>query len=204
MPGLNWTVIETAPLRRDPFDHILVSGALLADCAALIPAEYPAIRSPGSFSLEDAEPGPVLTALVDDLLSDRLRTALAGIFGLDLQGHPALVTLRGQCSSRDGQIHTDSRSKLFSLLLYLNEDWPRREAQLRLLRGGSDLSDYAVEVSPTMGSLVAFTRTENSWHGHSTFVGQRRVLQLNYLQSARASFIGSLRHRLSALAKHPA
>jgi hypothetical protein len=49
--------------------------------------------------------------------------------------------------------------------------------------------------------LVAFKRTDDSWHGHTTYSGPRRVLQLNYLQSSRASLVGALRHRLSALSK---
>jgi hypothetical protein len=123
------------------------------------------------------------------------------IFDLELTDRPALVTLRGQCSARDGRIHTDSRSKILSLLLYLNEGWQSPEGRLRLLRTPYDINDYAVEIPPTLGSLVGFSRGDGSWHGHTPFIGQRRVLQLNYLQSARASWVGGLRHRLSALSK---
>ena len=59
----------------------------------------------------------------------------------------------------------------------------------------------AVEVSPALGTLLAFRRSDGSWHGHTPYVGQRRVLQLNYLTSAKDSMASALRHRLSALSK---
>ena len=201
MPGLNWPAIEAADLDRDPFDHFMVAQALAPDCAEGIAGEYPAIRSAGSFSLADAPPGPILAGLIEDLKSDRFAGEMQRIFDLELTGRPCLITLRGQCSPRDGRVHTDSRSKILSLLLYLNEGWQSPEGRLRLLRSPDDIEDYAVEVPPNLGSLVGFSRSDDSWHGHTPFVGQRRVLQLNYLQSATASWVGGLRHRLSALSK---
>jgi len=32
-----------------------------------------------------------------------------------------------------------------------------------------------VEVPPSDGTLVAFKRSDNSWHGHKPFSGKRRV-----------------------------
>ncbi|MDB5428749.1 MAG: hypothetical protein JWR47_1347 [Phenylobacterium sp.] len=201
MVGLDWRAIEAAKLVREPFDHIALNQVLEPDCASALPQEYPAIRSPGSFSLADAPPGPVLNGLIADLLSQRFRTQMERVFELDLEDRPAVVTLRGQCSSKDGRIHTDSKSKILSLLLYLNAGWVGGEGQLRLLRSESDIEAHAVEIPAGLGSLVAFRRTDDSWHGHTPFVGQRRVLQLNYLQSTRASLVGVLRHRISAMSK---
>lgn len=201
MAGLNWQAIESAQLAQDPFDHFLVENALTPACAAAVGLKYPSIRSPGSFSLADARPGAVLADLIADMESPRFRSEMERIFNLDLDDKPIVVTLRGQCSSRDGRIHTDSQSKILSLLLYMNEGWQSPEGRLRLLRNDSDIENYAVEVSPTLGSLVGFTRSDESWHGHTAFVGQRRVLQLNYVQSARVSWVGALRHRLSAISK---
>lgn len=201
MAGLDWRVIEAARLARDPFDHIALAQVLEPACAAAIPQEFPQISSPGSFSLDDAPPGPALRGLIEDLLSERFRRRMEDLFDVGLVGRPTLVTLRGQCSPRDGRIHTDSKSKLVSLLLYLNETWPTREGQLRLLRSGKSLDDAPVEIPPTLGSLVAFRRTDASWHGHTPFDGQRRVLQLNYLETAHASVVGVIRHRLSAFTK---
>src|SRR5437879_7141842 len=161
MAGLDWRVIESARLVREPFDHIALDQVLEPGCATALPQEYPAIRSPGSFSLTDAPPGPVLDRLIADFLSPRFRAQMERIFELDLEDRPAVVTLRGQCSARDGRIHTDSKSKILSLLLYLNADRAERPGQLRLLRGESDIDAYGVEIPASLGSLVAFRRTDN-------------------------------------------
>ena len=201
MAGLNWRAVESAQLARDPFDHFLVPQSLELTCAAALAQDYPAIRSPGSFSLADAPPGAALASLISDLESPRFRAEMGRIFAVDLADKPTTVTLRGQCSPRDGRIHTDSRSKVLSLLLYLNDGWENPQGRLRLLRTGDDISEYVVEVPPTLGTLVGFRRSDHSWHGHTSFVGQRRVLQFNYVQCARSSFVVDLRHRLSALTK---
>lgn len=201
MAGLDWTAIEAARLVRDPYDHFVLSQALDPACAAAIADDYPLIRAPGSFSLVDAPPGPALAGLIADLQSDRFRSQMERLFEIDLEGKPASVTLRGQCSPRDGRIHTDSRTKILSLLLYVNPAWQGRDGQLRLLRNGTDMNAVAIEVPATLGSLVVFRRVDNSWHGHTPFVGQRRVVQFNYLQTERASMVGSLRHRFSAMTK---
>jgi SM-20-related protein len=201
MRGLDWGAIEGAELVRVPFDHIAIPQVVDAECAAAIPAEFPPIRSPGSFSLADAPPGPALGRLIDDLLSDRFREHMARLFEMDLQGRPASVTLRGQCSGRDGRIHIDSKSKVLSLLIYLNAGWSGGEGQLRLLADKDGFDSAPVEIPASLGSLVAFRRSDKSWHGHSPFIGQRRALQLNYLQSHRDSMVGLLRHRLSAFGK---
>jgi hypothetical protein len=123
------------------------------------------------------------------------------IFDLDLEGRPAIVTLRGQCSPRDGRVHVDSKSKVLSLLLYLNPGWSSPQGQLRLLRSRDDMETFAVEIPPSLGSLVGFRRCDDSWHGHTSFVGERRVVQLNYLAATHSSVVATMRHRLSALLK---
>ena len=34
-----------------------------------------------------------------------------------------MVTARGVSAARDGQIHTDSRTKLMTVLIYMNNAW---------------------------------------------------------------------------------
>lgn len=201
MDGLDWHVVEAAALNRDPFDYIYVPQSLSPEAAAAIPSEFPEIAGEGSYTLADAPPGPALQAVIDDLQSDRFRTLMEDLFGLDLAGKATTVTLRGRCGPKDGFIHTDSRSKILSLLIYLNEAWPSREGRLRLLRTGADLADVGVEIPPTLGSMVVFRRSERSWHGHTVFDGPRRSLQFNYVRSDMATLTSAVRHRISALVK---
>ncbi|MDB5417169.1 MAG: hypothetical protein JWP50_588 [Phenylobacterium sp.] len=201
MSVLNWASLEAAALQTDPFDHLRVADALQPAAAAALPAEFPAVSGLGSFSPKDAPPGPLLSQAIEELQSDRFRALMAQRFGIDLDGRATTVTLRGECGERDGYIHTDSKSKILSLLLYLNEDWTSPEGRLRLLRNGRDLEASAVEIPPTMGSLVVFRRSERSWHGHTAFTGRRRSLQFNYVRSDRTSLMSDIRHRVSALMK---
>ena len=46
------------------------------------------------------------------------------------------------------------------------------------------LEDPAAEVSPAEGNVFAFLRSDHSWHGHTPFVGERRVVQVAWLRDA--------------------
>jgi hypothetical protein len=62
-----------------------------------------------------------------------------------------------------------------------------------MVRSPSDLEDYAAEVVPAGGTLLAFRRTDDSFHGHKPFVGVRRILQLSYTKGGdTARFISHL------------
>ena len=77
-----------------------------------------------------------------------------------------MCTVRGYLQRKVGSIHTDSKTKIITVLLYLNDDWSHEGGRLRLLRSGTDLEDYFAEVPPTQGTLLVFRRADNSWHGH--------------------------------------
>jgi hypothetical protein len=130
-----------------------------------------------------------------------MRKAFAEKFGVDLTGRPLTITVRGRCDQKDGRIHIDSKSKILTLLLYMNSSWEQPGGQLRLLRNGHDLEDYITEVPPIAGTLLAFRNGENAWHGHKTFIGERRVIQLNWVVSQDVANREARRHRFSAWMK---
>jgi len=109
-----------------------------------------------------------------------------------------LLTLRGRSDGKDGYIHTDSATKIITLLLYMNPVWDHVEGRLRLLRGPDDLEDYAREVAPLAGTMLAFRRSERSFHGHHPHVGERRSLQLNWVTDRFVVRRELGRHRWSA------
>ena len=134
----------------------------------------------------------------------RLRSAIAGLFGLDLSNAPTMVTLRGWTNDRDGSIHCDSLAKRVTVLLYLNKQgdaWAGRDGCLRLLRGPKDLDDFVVEVPPVNGTLLVFPNGPTTWHGHRRFTGQRYSVQLNYMTTDDKARSELRRHRLSAFMK---
>jgi hypothetical protein len=126
------------------------------------------------------------------------------VFALDLNDAPVMITLRGRTREKDGRIHCDSTAKRVTVLLYLNPEtdaWNRQDGCLRLLRGPTDIDDYAVEVPPVNGTLLVFPNGPTTWHGHRPFVGQRYAIQLNYMTNDDAARSELRRHRVSALVK---
>jgi Rps23 Pro-64 3,4-dihydroxylase Tpa1-like proline 4-hydroxylase len=112
-----------------------------------------------------------------------------------------MVTVRGRCTARDGRIHTDSETKLITMLLYTNRSWECRSARLRLLRSPDDLENYAAEVPPEESTLVIFRNGPKAWHGFAPFHGQRRVIQVNWVTDDGVVSREQTRHRVSAFFK---
>ena len=120
---------------------------------------------------------------------------------MDLTGRPVMITVRGHCRLSDGKIHTDSGGKLLTILLYMNADWSNPEGRLRLLRNGEDINNYATELAAAEGTLLAFRCTDRAWHGHTSFEGERRCIQVNWVRSDGYLRRERFRHRVSALFK---
>ncbi len=60
--------------------------------------------------------------VIDELDGPEFQKAIADKFDVDLDGRPKMYWLRGYTRSKDGQIHTDSKDKIITVLLYLNEN----------------------------------------------------------------------------------
>jgi hypothetical protein len=136
--------------------------------------------------------------VIDELDGPEFQKAIEEKFGVDLTGRPKMYSLRGYTRARDGKIHTDSKDKIITVLLYLNENWTHPGGRLRLLKNGTNVDDYLAEVPPDNGTLLVFRRSENSWHGHHPFDGPRRSLQMNWMTSEGSKGFHKLRHTLSA------
>jgi SM-20-related protein len=189
------------PLRADPFPYILVPGFVPEAARAALAADYPKIDRPGSFPVADLRFGPAFARFLAEIEGPAMRAAFAEKFDIDLSGRPTMVTVRGQAQLKDGSIHTDTASKLITVLVYMNEAWEAKGGRLRLLRSRDNLEDMVTEVPPAAGTLLAFRVTRNSWHGHAPASGPRRVIQLNWVENERVVRRERLRHGLSARVK---
>jgi hypothetical protein len=69
-----------------------------------------------------------------------------------------------------------------------------------LLRS-EDVNATAIEIVPKWGTLLAFRRADNSWHGHLPANGERRVVQLNWVTSQEMADRELRRHKRSAFFK---
>lgn len=195
---LDIEAFRATALNEEPFEYLIVPNFVRAEACARINADYPQISERGSFPVAQLVYGEAFREFLDELESGEFRTAFEQKFGIDLSDRPTTVTVRGQCSAKDGRIHTDSTSKIITVLIYLNPSWEQAAGRLRLLRSGGNLDDTIAEVPPTEGTLLAFKRACNSWHGHKSFVGERRVIQFNWVTSEGNRRLAMLRHQVSA------
>ncbi len=193
--------LRAQPLVRDPFPFVVVSGMLKPGVIKMLSRDFPPIGDGGVYPVDILPLGPSMRRLVAELSGPEFRKAVEEKFGLELADNPPMVTLRGRSRDKDGRIHRDSDDKVVSLLLYLNESWPHETGNLRMLRSPDDLESTVAEVPSTAGTMVIFEVTPNGWHGHHKFVGERRVLMLNYMTGRESHARELKRHRFSAKVK---
>lgn len=196
---INLDTLRTAQLQTDPFDFLVAPGFLSPTVLSRVNADYPAIETAANHELDNLTPGPAFRDLMDEMQGREFAEVLGGIFDMDLASLPTTVTVRKFCERTDGNIHTDHKSKVITVLVYFNESWEHEEGQLRMLRSKDNIDDYAAQVTPLGGTLLAFRRTDHSWHGHTRFVGERRMVQLNYLDQSALSVAAQ---RISRLGTH--
>ena len=56
---------------------------------------------------------------MEEFNSGAFQKAIEEKFDIDLTDRPTMYTVRGYVRSRDGEIHTDSKTKLITVLLYM-------------------------------------------------------------------------------------
>ena len=189
---------NAATLIREPFPFLMVPRFVKPDAMPAINADFPAVSHPGSFPLPTLDYGPAFAAFVAAIQGPEFTRAVEKKLALDLKGRPTMITARGQSAARDGQIHTDSRTKLVTVLIYMNNQWEAKTGRLRLLRGPDSLDDVIAEVPPDEGTLLIFKNEANAWHGFHAFEGPRRVIQLNWVTDIGVVKREQTRHRISA------
>ncbi len=200
MGVLNLDAFRKTTLIRDPFDFVVVPDFLKREAKLSIEADFPRIVQPGLFPVSELTCGPAFAALLEELRGPEFEAAVSEKFGIELSTRPLMITVRGRCQRRDGQIHTDTPWKLMTVLLYLNDRWEHEGGRLRVLRS-PNLEDMVAEVPPEWGMLVAFRPSDRSWHGHKPFEGERRYIMLNWVTDQRVVDRELARHRRSARLK---
>lgn len=201
MAHLNIDKLKAAKVETDPYFYTMVPGFLGADSVAKINATFPMIEKGGSYPIDSLDENMTIKEVIAELDGPEFQKVVAEKFGVELDGRPKMYSLRGYTRAKDGQIHTDSKDKIITVLLYLNQDWKQDGGRLRILRNGHDVDDFAAEVAPDNGTLLIFKRSDSSWHGHHPFEGQRRSLQMNWMTSEGSKGFHRLRHKISAALK---
>jgi hypothetical protein len=175
--------IDDASLERDPFDFLVIKGAIKPETLELLNSDYPEIDKPTNFDPGDLEYGPSFAQLLEELDSQAFEDHVARKFGINLKGAIKTITVRKYSEPSDGHIHTDHWSKLVTLLVYFNPEWHQDGGRFRVLRSATDIDDYRAEVPPLGGTMLAFRRCDTSYHGYKSFEGERRMVQMSWVKA---------------------
>jgi hypothetical protein len=192
---------RAAPLRTDPYPYLVARGCIRPEALPALRRDFPALRQTGFHPTDASEARGAFAELLRQLEGSEVAAAVGGKLGVDLAGLPRLITVRRVSAAHEGRVHTDSASKVATLLVYLHQDWSSPEGRLRILRGPGSFEGFVEEVSPEEGNLLAFLRSDRSWHGHTPFVGERRVVQVAWLRDAAELERKRRRHGLSRMLK---
>ena len=173
-------------VRQQPFPFMIAHGQLPDEARNDLERDFPKYTSAGFFPYDPADCGPSINKLVQQLTTPEFASAIGRYLGIENLGqYPTLVTLCRALNKRHGTIHTDSRSKVATALLYLNPQWPdSSDGCLRFLNRVDNIDDLvAPELKPLYGEFAVFKRCDNSFHGHLPYEGERRVVQVAWLTS---------------------
>ena len=171
---------------QQPFPFMVAHGQLPEEARSELDRDFPRYSSAGFFPFEPRDCGPSVNALIADMTAPAFASAVGSRLGIDnLHQYPTLVTVCRLLNKRHGTIHTDSRSKVATALIYLNGQWPdTSDGCLRFLHKIDDIDSLvAPELIPLYGEFAVFKRCDNSFHGHLPYEGERRVIQVAWLTS---------------------
>ncbi|HUJ02133.1 MAG TPA: 2OG-Fe(II) oxygenase [Rhizomicrobium sp.] len=201
MSILDLDAIRASEVHHAPYDYMMGKGAIRPEAVAALREDFPDIKATGFHPLEQMEVKGAFAELIREIESPQFTAAVSDTLGVDLRPYPTLITVRKVSAAHEGRIHCDSESKIATLLIYLNEGWLSPDGRFRVLKSNKSFDDYVVEVSPELGSVVAFRRADHSWHGHTPFVGERRVVQIAWVRSQDDIDRKKKRHGMSSFFK---
>lgn len=189
---------------QQPFPFMVAHGQLPDEARADLGRDFPQYASAGFFPYDPGDCGPSVNALIENMIAPAFASAVGAHLGIDDLGqYPTLVTLCRLLNKRHGTIHTDSKSKIATALIYLNAQWPdSSDGCLRFLNKIDDIDSLiAPELTPLYGEFAVFKRCDNSFHGHLPFEGERRVIQIAWLTSEEEKLRKTKRGKFSRVFK---
>jgi hypothetical protein len=201
MSLIDFDAIADLETQREPFDYFMGTGALKPEAIAPLHGSFPDIKATGFHPLEQMKVEGAFAELIGEIESPAFTAAVSKALGLDLTPYPQLITIRKVSAAHEGRIHCDSESKIATALIYMNDTWDSPEGRFRVLRNDHDFSDYVAEAAPETGAIVGFKRAGHSWHGHTPYVGERRVVQIAWVRSQADIDRKKKRHGMSSFFK---
>ena len=198
---IDFNKLQSAEVDKTYYPFFSLDNCFLDNSSSITLSEdFPDIKSGGSIPPSSINLKGSIKKLISDLEGLEMKAILEEKLNVDLSNSEIVTTLRGYSRKKDGKIHTDSKSKIITLLLYLNESWEYETGKLRMVKNEENLEEFIKEIPATLGSVVAFKVTENCFHGFLPFEGKRQSIQMNYVYRKNAK-THKLRHFLSSLFK---
>ncbi|HXL99723.1 MAG TPA: 2OG-Fe(II) oxygenase [Rhizomicrobium sp.] len=201
MAILDIDAIRANQAQHAPYDFFMGRGALRAEAIPALQASFPNIKATGFHPLEQMTVDGAFAELIAEIEGPEFTAAVSDVLGVDLRPYPQLITIRKVSAAHEGRIHCDSESKIATVLIYMNDTWSSPEGRFRVLKNDHDFGDYVAEASPEVGAIVGFRRADHSWHGHTPFVGERRVVQIAWVRSQADIDRKKKRHGMSSFFK---
>ena len=198
---LKLDALKAANVSTSPYPYFVVENALESTAVQSVIQDFPKLEQGGSYNIEDVAIKPNFDRFLKSLDCKEFRQILTDKFDVDVMEHPMMITLRGYSRQKDGRIHSDSKTKLLTILIYLNESWDVPTGRLRILNDEKNIDNYVEEVDAGPGTLVAFKVVDHGWHGYVPYEGQRQSIQINFLTSDKANAKHRFVHGLSAKLK---
>jgi hypothetical protein len=197
---LRYDAIAATPASDYPFRNLIGADIMPPELESDIARDFPQIDKTGFMRPEDFPMGPSFKMLLAEVRGPVFAKAIGEKLGVNLVGKPTWVTVRKWSALKDGRPHTDGADKLASALIYLNPEGSSG-GNLRFLEGPDQAGPGTKEVNPGYGQFIAFPRLDNSWHGHTPFEGERRVVQIAWLVSEDAVARKAKRHGITEFLK---
>jgi hypothetical protein len=197
-------IAEPAVVRDAPFPLLIATDVLDRDIEARIGPGLPAISRGRILSLRAGrlrprDERPRHRTHVPDVRRSRRRSAV----------HRSIVAIPGAGDdlprAQPAPRHHPHRQQVEGRQrpCVPQSGWAASHAGcLRFLSSGNDIEALvAPEIEPVYGTLTAFRRTDNSFHGHLPYEGERRVIQVAWLTDAAAVGRKTRRGRFSRAIK---
>jgi len=198
---LDLDAIRASKRSDAPYTFFMGTGALKKDAIVPLQESFPDIKQTGFHPLEQMEVKGAFAELIHEIEGPEFTAAVSDTLGVDLRPYPQLITIRKVSAAHEGRIHCDSESKIATCLIYMNDTWGSPDGRFRVLKNDHDFKDYVAEAAPETGAIVAFKRADHSWHGHTPFVGERRVVQIAWVRSQADIDRKKKRHGVSSFFK---
>jgi hypothetical protein len=193
-----------AIMAHQPFPFLIASGTLADTKRDALRQDFPQYKEAGYLPYSEKECGPAVVELINEATSPQVADTLGDQLGIErLSQYPTMVTICRFLNRRHGSIHADGKAKIATALFYLNDTWePTSDGCFRFLKGPDDIDDMvAPELKPLYGNFAIFKRTDNSFHGHRPFEGERRVIQIAWVVSEEEKLRKTRTGRISRFLK---